>query len=76
MHWSCAPVSTIIDAKLVTESVTNLSPETLQSGPLPQVTGPAPGDPHIGTPEMHTGLLPTQKRLVGAAPEIYKKDVH
>ena len=76
VHRSCAPGSTVIDAILVNGSVTNLSPETLQSGPLPQVTGPAPGDPHIGTPEMHTGLLPAQKRLVGAAPEIYKNDEH
>ena len=76
VHRSCAPGSTVIDAILVTGSVTKLSPETLQSGPVPQDTSPAQAEPHIGTPVMHTGLLPEQKRLVEAAPEIYKNDEH
>ena len=76
VHRSCAPGSTVIDAILVNGSVTNLSPETEQSGPFPQVTCPAPGAPHVGMPVMQTGLLPAQKRLVGAAPEIYKNDEH
>ena len=76
VHRSCAPGSTVIDAILVNGSVTKLSPETLQSGPVPQDGSPAPAKPHIGTPVMHTGLLPAQKRLVGAAPEIYKNDEH
>ena len=62
VHASCAP-----ERKL---DVPGISPDVLQSDPVPQVTAPAPLLAQIGVPVMQVGDVPVQKRFIGAAPEI------
>ena len=60
----------------MTGSVRVLRPDVLQSGPAPQDIPPAPAAAQVGIPVMQVGTVPVQKRLAGAAPEIYKKNQH